>query len=152
MLNSSGRVKALAFRPMDGDAMQTVSELEVRIGAGASVEQNRSRERGVTLVSAESWADVCRDLGAEVPWCARRANVLVSGIELASTIGKTLRIGNVELRIHGETKPCGIMDKSFPGLREALKPACRGGVYGEVMKSGHIQVGAAVRVAATQAS
>lgn len=152
MLKSGGCVKALAYRPADGDAMSPVGALEVRVGGGAVVEQNRSRERGVTLVSAESWEDVCRELGAEVGWLARRANVLVSGVDLASTIGKTLRIGDVELRIHGETKPCGIMDKSFAGLRQALTPACRGGVFGEVLRGGRIVVGAGVWILSSDSS
>ena len=38
-----------------------------------------------------------------------------------------------------------IMNEQHPGLREALIPRCRGGVYGQVVAGGNIRAGDAVR-------
>ena len=81
-----------------------------------------------------------RDLGQDLPWHTRRANVLTEGIDLAATIGKRLRIGEVEIDVHDETRPCKLMDELCPGLRQALKPDKRGGVVGEVVRPGVIHV------------
>ena len=57
---------------------------------GIDTENRPHGKREVTLLSAEAWAEVCRELGADLPWHKRRANFLVEGIDLAGTIGKTI--------------------------------------------------------------
>ena len=74
----------------------------------------------------------------------RRANVMVSGIDLEASKGQVLRLGASSILIRGETRPCNIMEAACPGLREALQPHWRGGVYGEVVEGGQVRVGDAV--------
>ncbi len=138
---SPGVVKAIAWRPTDSDAMREAQECRVRVNTGIDTENRKPGPRSVTLLSVEQWKDVCRDLGAEVPWHARRANFLIEGVDLAATIGRTITIGRVRVRIHGETKPCPIMDQQHQGLRNALKKDGRGGVFGQVLTEGVIRVG-----------
>jgi MOSC domain-containing protein YiiM len=85
------------------------------------------------------------ELGPAVDPVMRRANLLVRGVRLAGTRGRTLAIGAVKVRIHGETRPCHQMDEALPGLRAALEPDWRGGVFGEVLDDGEIAVGDPVR-------
>src|SRR5690606_40637768 len=56
-----------------------------------------------------------------------------------------LRIGECVIDIRGETRPCERMDEALPGLREAMKPEWRGGVFGTIVAGGVIRVGDAVR-------
>jgi MOSC domain-containing protein YiiM len=139
-------VKAIAHRPTDGQPMAETRECLVLAGRGLDLENRKPGKREITLLSAESWAETCRALGAEVPWYSRRANLLVEGLDLGSTIGRTLTIGPVRIHVHGETKPCKIMDQQRDGLREALIPSMRGGVYGQVLTGGTIRVGDHVTV------
>lgn len=141
-----GHVVAVAWRPRDGDAMQAAQHRRIRVGAGLDGERGRTRTRGVTLLSAGAWSDVCRDLGVALPWHARRANLLIDGVDLAAAVGRDITIGDVTLHIHGESKPCSLMDARHPGLRAALTPASRGGVYGEVLTGGTVAVGDDVTV------
>jgi len=121
-------------------------EVQVLPGRGIDSENRKPGKREVTLVSTKSWADACRELGAEISWHARRANLLIDGIDLPKTIGLRLKIGPVEILVHGETKPCKIMDQQRQGLRQALVPEFRGGVHGEVVTDGTLRVGDSVQV------
>lgn len=142
--NQVGVIRAIAWRPTDGDAMQGVDECRALAQRGIDTENRKHGKREVTLLAVESWKDVCQDLGTELSWHMRRANFLVEGIGLAGTIGKTISIGEVQVYIHGETKPCQLMDDQHEGLREVLKPDHRGGVMGQVKRGGTIRIGDAV--------
>jgi MOSC domain-containing protein YiiM len=102
----------------------------------------------VTVVAREAWEQTCADLAATVPWTARRANLLVEGINLEQTTGKRLRIGPVLLEITGETKPCRVMDREYPGLQAALKPNWRAGVTCHILEPGEVKVGDSVELLA----
>lgn len=100
----------------------------------------------VTIVAAARWDDACAALGAGVPWTARRANLLVGGIDLAAVPGRRVAIGNVILEITGETDPCRRMDEAHKGLRAALTPDTRGGVRCRVITGGSIKIGDPVTI------
>ena len=136
-----GVLKAIAHRPTDGQPMTEVREILVLAGRGPEVENRKPGKREITLLSAESWAAACRDLGVELPWWYRRANLLIEGIDLSAAIGGTLSIGSIRIKVYGETKPCHIMDQQYGGLRQALVPNCRAGVHGQVLAGGIIRVG-----------
>jgi len=102
---------------------------------------DQGRRRQVTIIAQEKWADLVRELGASISPSARRANLMISGIELAHSRHRILRIGGTRLRIGGETKPCERMDEAFDGLRLAMASDWGGGVYPEVLEDGDIAVG-----------
>ncbi|MEQ8802285.1 MOSC domain-containing protein [Haliea sp.] len=98
--------------------------------------------RQVTVLSSESWARACAELGEALPWMTRRANLLVSGLEFTPAhVGSSLRIGDLVLQITRETDPCERMDQARPGLRAALDPDWRGGVCCRVIVGGEITLG-----------
>lgn len=141
-----GVLKSIAQRPTDGEPMREVREANIVMGRGIDFENRKPGRRELTMISVEAWDKACLELGVKLPWHARRANLLIEGIDLAGTLGEVIQIGPVQVRIHGETRPCGIMDAQQPGLREALKPEIRGGVHGEVLVGGVIRVGDPVAV------
>lgn len=142
-----GTLIAIAHRPTDGEAMREAQEATVLPGRGLDTENRKTGRREVTLLSAEAWAEACSELGRDIPWVVRRANFLIEGVDLAATLGQVVSIGPVQIRIHGETRPCDIMESQQKGLRDVLKPNRRGGVHGEVVVGGVIRVGDAVQVA-----
>ena len=86
-----------------------------------------------------------RELGAALSPAARRANLMVSGVELAQSRDRVLLIGGSRLRVAGETRPCERMDEALPGLRRAMREDWAGGVFAEVLEGGAIAVGDEVR-------
>ncbi len=143
---STSKLIAIAIKPAHGAPLELVESAEVTISEGLVGNVEQASHRRVTLLSKEQWAEVTAEAGADLPWQTRRANLLVEGIPLASLKGKMIRIGDVELNINGETKPCGQMDDAHDGLQGILKPECRGGMHASVQKGGTMRAGDAVVV------
>ena len=134
-------VAGIAHRPTDGEPLVEIEACTLVPGRGLDTENRKPGKREVTFLSAKSWADACHELGTDLPWYTRRANILVDHIDLAGAIGKTLGIGPVRVLLHGETKPCQLMDQQHAGLRQALVPEFRGGAFGQVLVGGTVRVG-----------
>jgi MOSC domain-containing protein YiiM len=100
----------------------------------------------VTLLDAGQWRQVIAELGVDLPWHTRRANLLIEGIDLQAAVGQRIQIGECRFAIGGETTPCERMDEIQPGLRRILTPELRGGVWGKVLRGGQLRVGDSVRV------
>lgn len=141
-----GEVLSIALRGKDPREMREVHEAICAVDGVLEGDPASSVDRGITLISSRQWRQVICELGVELPWWTRRANVLVDTDGLGGYIGQLLKIGDVEIQIAGETKPCGLMDRLHPGLRSALLPDCRGGVHGRIVKGGVLRVGEAVEL------
>jgi MOSC domain-containing protein YiiM len=133
-------IKRARRGPMDEHASATLVT-----GRGLAGNADQGGQRQVTLLSKEHWASVVASLGHPVEPSARRANLLVSGIDLENSRDRIVVIGACRLRIHGETRPCSRMDEAYAGLRAALQPNWGGGAYAEVLEGGAIAVGDPVR-------
>jgi MOSC domain-containing protein YiiM len=144
MATPAGRVEAIWIKRAHRGKMDAVNEATAVAGQGLAGSVDRSRRRQVTIIQREAWERMMRELGADVPPSSRRANLMVSGVTLEETRGRTLRIGGVRLAIGGETTPCERMDEALPGLRGAMRPHWGGGVFAQVLDDGVIAVGDAV--------
>ncbi len=142
---TTGTLLAIAIKPTSHQPMIDVSEGVVTLDGGLTGDaRGRTRRRQITIVAREAWAEACDALGTEVPWTARRANLLVEGFNFENTKGRILQVGPVRLEITGETLPCARMDEAHPGLRQALGPQWRGGVTTKVVSAGAISPGDSV--------
>jgi len=112
--------------------------------AGIVGNANRGGRRQVTIIARERWDELMRDLGASLPPSARRANLMVSGIELRESRGRILRVGPVRLRINGETRPCEQMEAAHAGLQALMRDRWGGGAFADVLAGGEIRIGQAV--------
>lgn len=124
--------------------MEPVEATRLVEGEGVEGNADRGGQRQVTLLDADAWERATGEIGVSVAPSARRANLLLRGLDLAHQTDRVIRVGGCRIRIRGETKPCGRMDRAAPGLRDALAPEWRGGVHGMVIEGGPIAVGDAV--------
>ena len=133
-------VLAIAVRSDHRGPMVEVNQAETFANDCLAGDHGSSTERGITLLASWQWQQVIQQLGVDFPWHTRRANLLIEADTLEHLIGRTIRIGHVRVDVKAETEPCGQMDRWQPGLKAALATGCRGGVYGQIIDSGTIQV------------
>ena len=121
--------------------MDPADRARVVAGRGIVGNANQGGKRQVTIVSNKHWEEVTAPLGDTPDPRLRRANLLVSDIDFSGARGKILKIGNVRVRIYGETRPCEQMDEAVDGLQKAMSVPWGGGAHGEVLTDGEIAIG-----------
>ena len=133
--------------------MEVVDHVEVTVDGGihgdfrGAIKPGGRGRRQVTLLERGDWDAAMAEVGHNLPWQDRRANLLVDGLDLPQSPGVRLRIGDsVVLEITRETDPCERMEALAAGLKAALLADWRGGACTRVIAGGHIAVGDAIKV------
>ncbi len=137
----TGKIERIWLKRYKLGPMDAVEKAELIAGTGLAGNADQGGKRQVTLISLERWREIEKALGAKVDFTARRANILLSGIDLEDSRDRIIRLGGCRLRIRGETRPCRRMDEAHMGLQEAMRPHWGGGAYAEVLDEGVIAVG-----------
>ncbi len=137
----TGEIVSIWIKRSHRGVMDAVDEAQAVAGCGLAGNADQGGRRQVTIIDEAAWRDAAAEAGAEVDPSKRRANVMVRGIALADSREKLLRLGGCVIRIFGETRPCERMDEAQPGLRQALRAAWRGGVFGEIVEGGTLRIG-----------
>ena len=144
--SASGRLVGIWLKPVRKRPMKPVESATLVANRGLLGSADQNGRRQVTIISQERWQHVQQELGAALDPALRRANLMVSGIDLAHTRGKRIRVGNCLIEIWGQTRPCERMDEGFAGLQEALRADWGGGVFGIILEGGQVSIGAEVEL------
>ena len=144
-----GKILGIAIKSTSHADMETLENAQVSMASGIIGDfRGRSPNRQITLLSAIAWMQTCNAIGQQLDWTKRRANLLIDDIEFGDKdIGRIVTIGDVELEITEETKPCDFMDEQQLGLKSALVPDWRGGACCKVLKAGSFNIGDTVTIA-----
>ncbi|HAK63005.1 MAG: MOSC domain-containing protein [Pseudomonadota bacterium] len=142
-----GEVTGIALRARPRAPMQQLDQTEITLAAGLTGDfRGAVPGRQVTVLSEEGWLAACAELGEELPWVTRRANLLLRGVELKGRIGGRLRVGDALLIITDECEPCSVMERARGGLRRALLSGWRGGATCRVARGGLVRLGDAAEL------
>jgi MOSC domain-containing protein YiiM len=136
-----GRLEQIWIKRAHRGRMDAVNRGMLDTDKGLRDSANYGGRRHVTIISAERWAEMMDELQSQVDPSARRANFLVSGVDLAETGERELRVGGCILRIGGETRPCERMEEAHPGLQHVMGPRWGGGAWARVIEGGEVRVG-----------
>ncbi len=139
--HGDGALEAIWIKPSRRGPLSSQPRARLVAGSGLAGDAHQGRKRQVTLLSADAWDEVRRELGSDIDPQLRRANLFLRGLDLAHSQGRILRIGGCRIEIQGEVRPCRRIGQAHPGLRAALAPDWRGGAYGAVLDDAEIAVG-----------
>src|SRR5687767_5398973 len=102
----AGKLERIWIKTARRGAMQPVERARLAAGKGLEGSADQGGKRQLTLLELERWQKATGSLGVALDPATRRANLLVSGIDLARSAGRVLAIGAARVRIRGETDPC----------------------------------------------
>jgi MOSC domain-containing protein YiiM len=139
-----GKLTGIYIKRAHGGPMDGKNDAQLESEKGLVGNADFGGRRQVTLLSEERWTELMSEVGAALGPQARRANLIVTGVDLENTRGRMLRIGRCLLRINGETRPCELMEETAAGLQAAMRPHWGGGAYAEVVEGGPISIGDAI--------
>jgi MOSC domain-containing protein YiiM len=148
----AGTLAGIARHARPRGPMEVIDHVGVTVDGGldgdfrGAVKPGGRGRRQVSLIERRDWDVAMAELGTDHHWSARRANLLVDGIDLPQVGGTRLRIGAVVIEITQECDPCSRMEEIEPGLKAALTPDWRGGALARVIEGGEITVGDTIRI------
>ena len=140
-----GRLEAIWLKRAHRGKMDPVERAALEARKGIVGNADRGGWRQVTIIEKERWEAVTAGLGVTLDPATRRANLMVSGIDLEECRDKRLAIGGVRIKLVNQTAPCNLMDALHDGLKEALRPHWGGGAFGYAVDDGEIAIGDEVR-------
>ena len=139
-----GKLLKIWLKPRHRGPMDECNNAQLKAGQGLVGSADLGGKRQVTLLEIEQWNETIQELGISLDPAQRRANLLVTGIQLHHSTNRIIRVGPCRLKIGGETTPCQHIEVSAPGLRQSMQHDWRGGVYAEVLDDGNISTGDSV--------
>lgn len=148
----TGQIAGIARHAFAKAPMETIDSARVTLEGGIAGDfrgamKGKPYKRQVSLIEAGDWAAAMDQVGQNIPWEQRRANLLVEGLDLPQVAGSRLRLGaGVVLEVTVETEPCERMEALAEGLRAALTADWRGGICTMVIAPGEIAVGDEIRI------
>jgi MOSC domain-containing protein YiiM len=135
------RLEQIWIKRVKRGPMDPVSHAKLVAGRGLVGNANQGGKRQVTILSRKHWEAITAQVGESIDPRRRRANLLVSDVDLENARGRILKIGPVRIRIYGETRTCEQMEAIADGLKSAMSIPWGGGAFGEVLDDGEIAVG-----------
>ncbi len=142
-----GTIAGIARHAFPKAPMELIDQVAITVKGGlhgdfrGTVKPGGHGRRQVTLIERADWNAAMAEVGHNIAWQERRANLLVDGLDLPQVPGMLLRIGDVVLEITRQTDPCERMEYVAEGLRAAMAADWRGGVCTRVKAGGGIAVG-----------
>jgi MOSC domain-containing protein YiiM len=150
-----GTVASLHLHPeVAGEALRAVSEVYAEAGKGLlgdarffghTNQKGEPGRRQVSLIAREEIARHAAVLGlpAIAPG-AVRSNIETTGLNLVSFLRREMEVGQAVLLFYEARMPCWKMERIAPGL-QAIMSQGRQGVLAQVIRSGWIRTGEAIR-------
>jgi MOSC domain-containing protein YiiM len=102
-------------------------------------------EKQVTLIDRDDVAAVAVETGADLSPGDMRRNVVTTGIDLSSLVGRWFTVGDVLLFGMKRCPPCTHLER-LTGVRLVKAMARRGGINAAVFAGGAVAEGASVRM------
>jgi MOSC domain-containing protein YiiM len=137
-----GTVEGITLVLDETGATRTVEAVDAETGRGLEGDYHSD----LTLIEAEALDGLRQDTGIGLTGEQSRRNVLTRGIDLNALVGRRFSVGDVQAVGVELSEPCAKLQRlTEQGVLRGL--VHRGGLRADVLSSGRISVGDAVRAA-----
>jgi MOSC domain-containing protein YiiM len=146
-----GTIVGIFIAAVESTPVQSRNEVQAVAGRGLEGDRYFESNAGphdpadeITLIGAEGLAQARAEHGLELAPGEHRRNVVVEGVDLLAAVGRTIRVGEVEVSVLADNPPCQSLQDltGKPVLRQLHG---RGGVRGSIVTGGTLRVGDAVQ-------
>jgi len=149
-----GRVVEIWLAGAAAEPMRRVDAVEAITGLGLSGDryalgggtwaQYPDLEKQVTLIDRDDVAGVAADTGSDLTPGDTRRNLVTTGVDLPSLVGRWFTVGDVLLFGMKRCPPCTHLER-LTGVRLVKAMVHRGGINAAVFAGGRIADGVAIR-------
>ena len=145
----TGKVLALQIGGEEGGPVHALDEVKAVAGAGLEgdrymqddvPEDQRDPTLEITLIALEGIEAARQESGLEIVFEDTRRNVLTENVPLDDLIGKTFRVGEVEIEALEDNPACAHLQR-LVGKKLLKSLRTRGGVRGRIVNGGVIRTG-----------
>ena len=126
--------------------VRRVESVEARAGEGlvgdryGTLLPGGNPDQEITLIESEALEAALREYQVELAPHEARRNLVTRGVPLNHLVGRTFRVGDVNIRGLRLCEPCGHLEKlTRVGVRKAL--VHRGGLRAQILRGGTLRVG-----------
>jgi len=142
-----GRVTGIFTASAEGAATSPLDEVRAVAGRGLEGDRYFDANQGqhdpadeITLIEAAGLRRAKADFGVDLDAGQHRRNVVIDGLDLLDLVGRTVRVGEVEVEVIADNPPCKYLQNltGLPVLRALHR---KGGVRGRIATGGLIRVG-----------
>lgn len=145
-----GELVGIYVTPDAGAPVRSMDAIDAVAGRGLVGDRNEGDNRDdparqLTLIEAEAVEEVAAGEGIAVTAADMRRNLVVRGVSLNDLVGREFQVGPVRVRGLELCEPCRHLEE-VTGL-PVIKPFVhRAGLNAEILTSGRLAVGDAVRI------
>lgn len=156
-MDRTGSVEAVYLAPDAGEAMTAVDDVEAVAGRGLRGDRY-FHERGlyderedlpagadVTLIEREALDDATAEYDLDLDPAETRRNLLTRDVPLNHLVDREFRVGEATFRGRRLCEPCNYMASLAEEEGAVAALVHRGGLEADVVESGEIAVGDAIR-------
>lgn len=143
----AGRIEGVFIAAAHGAPVEARDEVTAVAGRGLEGDRNFYGEADghdpadeITLIAAEGLERARTEHGLELVPGEHRRQVVVTGVDLLALVGRTVRVGEVEVAVVADNPGCRYLQDMVgkPVLRGLRR---NGGVRGEIVRGGVLRPG-----------
>ncbi len=150
---TQGTLVAIQIAASPGAAVRAIPEATAVAGRGLEGDRKFVADskpagsepgREITLIEREALDALEREYGVAIRPEESRRNLVTLGVALNHLVGRSFRVGDVELRGIRLCEPCGHLESlTKPGVRKGL--VHRGGLRAQILRGGTLRAGDSIR-------
>ena len=130
--------------------LREVEKIELLPGKGIvgnrHFQEDNNPKSQLTLIESENIDYYNKKFSVQIPYVNFRRNIITQGIELNKLVGKQFFVGEIKIRGNDLCRPCKHLQETLEQKDVVKEFLQKGGLRCEILTSGIIKVGDAIKI------